>query len=78
LAVRGDNSADTVSATLRTMRLQDAELQVMSDDGMALSMHQPWASLLVAGIKRFDSSSRHFTHKSQGITVLLITFRRLH
>jgi hypothetical protein len=32
-------------------RLQDQELQEMKDDGMCLSMHQPWASLLVAGIK---------------------------
>ncbi|XP_065576282.1 activating signal cointegrator 1-like [Artemia franciscana] len=44
-------------------RLQDSDLQVMSDDGMCLSMHQPYASLLVAGIKRlafvffFESSS---------------------
>ncbi|XP_043245105.1 activating signal cointegrator 1-like isoform X4 [Amphibalanus amphitrite] len=32
-------------------RVQDADLQLLSDDGMCLSMHQPWASLLVAGIK---------------------------
>jgi len=44
--------ADGVTATLRNLRLQDADLQVMSDEGLALSMHQPWASLLVAGIKR--------------------------
>lgn len=33
-------------------RLQDKELQTMSDTGMCLSMHQPWASLLVHGIKK--------------------------
>lgn len=49
---RDDRNADGVSSTLRNPRLQDAELQVMSDEGFALSMHQPWASLLVAGIKR--------------------------
>ncbi|CAG5029947.1 unnamed protein product [Parnassius apollo] len=32
-------------------RVQDAELQEMSDTGRCLSMHQPWASLLVEGIK---------------------------
>jgi len=37
--------------TNETVRLQDGELQEMRDDGMCLSMHQPWASLLVAGIK---------------------------
>jgi len=33
------------------MRVQDRELIEMVDDGYCLSMHQPWASLLVAGIK---------------------------
>ena len=36
----------------RGERLQDRELQEMSDEGKCLSMHQPWASLLVRGIKR--------------------------
>ena len=49
---RDDRNADGVSTALRNLRLQDSELQVMSDEGFALSMHQPWASLLVAGIKR--------------------------
>ena len=35
-------------------RLQDKGLQEMRDDGVCLSMHQPWASLLVLGIKRCD------------------------
>ena len=35
------------------LRLQDRELMQMTDDGMCLSMHQPWASLLVRGIKLF-------------------------
>ena len=33
------------------LRIQDRELMQMVDDGMCLSMHQPWASLLVRGIK---------------------------
>ena len=32
-------------------RIQDTELQKMSDQGKCLSMHQPYASLLIAGIK---------------------------
>lgn len=32
-------------------RLQDSDLQQMTDTGKCLSMHQPYASLLVAGIK---------------------------
>lgn len=34
-------------------RLQDKALQEMRDDGVCLSMHQPWATLLIAGIKRW-------------------------
>ena len=33
------------------LRVQDKELMQMTDDGMCLSMHQPWGSLLVRGIK---------------------------
>lgn len=39
------------------IRLQDRALQEMRDDGMCLSMHQPWATLLVAGIKRYCLNS---------------------
>eukprot|EP00347_Sterkiella_histriomuscorum_P000979 403373797 len=34
------------------------------DQGMCLSMHQPWASLLVLGFKRFEG--REWTHKYRG------------
>lgn len=34
------------------------------DIGMCLSMHQPWASLLVQGFKRFEG--REWTHKYRG------------
>jgi len=33
------------------LRIQDKELMQMTDDGRCLTMHQPWASLLVRGIK---------------------------
>jgi hypothetical protein len=33
-------------------RIQDKELLEMSDDGWCMSMHQPWATLLVNGVKR--------------------------
>ena len=42
-----------VSASDDKVRLQDGELQKMSDAGKCLSMHQPYASLLVAGIKKY-------------------------
>jgi len=34
------------------------------DNGMCLSMHQPWASLLVMGFKRFEG--REWTTKYRG------------
>ena len=34
------------------LRIQDQSLLQMSDTGACMSMHQPWASLLTAGIKR--------------------------
>ncbi|GFY56034.1 activating signal cointegrator 1 [Trichonephila inaurata madagascariensis] len=36
------------------IRIQDKELQEMSDEGHCLSLHQPYASLLVAGIKKHE------------------------
>ena len=69
---RDDRNADGVSSTLKTLRLQDSELQVMSDEGFALSMHQPWASLLVAGIKRFVFCSRAMISLFEHVCVLLV------
>lgn len=34
------------------------------DIGMCMSMHQPWASLLMHGFKRFEG--REWTHKYRG------------
>ena len=46
-------------------RLQDRELQEMGDPGMCLSMHQPWASLLVSGIKRVEGRSWYSAHRGR-------------
>lgn len=45
---------DTVAKTEKTVRrsrIQDARLSEMCDTGTCLTMHQPWASLLIKGIK---------------------------
>lgn len=40
------------SAThLELSRVQDADQQKVVDRGLCLSMHQPWASFLVRGVK---------------------------
>ena len=62
----------------RGERLQDRELQEMSDEGKCLSMHQPWATLLVRGIKRLFTQSLCFIHIRNSffyMTLLLICVR---
>merc|ERR1740123_1844310 len=46
-------------------RVQDRELMEMSDDGMCLSMHQPWASLLVMGIKIHEGRTWYSQHRGR-------------
>ncbi|CAG9795540.1 unnamed protein product [Diatraea saccharalis] len=46
-------------------RVQDAELQEMSDTGRCLSMHQPWASLLVEGIKMHEGRTWYSSHRGR-------------
>ncbi len=47
------------------MRLQDGELQELSDSGMCLTMHQPFASLLVNGIKRHEGRTWYSPHRGR-------------
>ncbi|CAF1307978.1 unnamed protein product [Adineta steineri] len=47
------------------LRIQDKELMQMTDDGMCLSMHQPWASLLVRGIKMHEGRSWYTSHRGR-------------
>ncbi|NXL90961.1 TRIP4 protein, partial [Alectura lathami] len=47
------------------LRIQDRELQEIADDGWCLSMHQPWASLLVRGIKRVEGRTWYTPHRGR-------------
>ena len=47
------------------MRIQDKEFQEMSDTGSCLSMHQPWASLLVMGIKKVEGRVWYTAHRGR-------------
>lgn len=47
------------------MRLQDRALQEMGDRGQCLSMHQPWASLLVTGVKRAEGRTWYAVHRGR-------------
>uniref|UniRef100_A0A8D0B447 Activating signal cointegrator 1 n=1 Tax=Salvator merianae TaxID=96440 RepID=A0A8D0B447_SALMN len=47
------------------LRVQDREIQEISDDGWCLSLHQPWASLLVKGIKRVEGRTWYTSHRGR-------------
>ncbi|XP_021569417.1 activating signal cointegrator 1 isoform X2 [Carlito syrichta] len=47
------------------LRIQDQEFQEGFDGGWCLSMHQPWASLLVRGIKRVEGRSWYTPHRGR-------------
>ncbi|KAI2800119.1 Activating signal cointegrator 1 [Blomia tropicalis] len=46
-------------------KVQDKDLETIEDRGMCLAMHQPYASLLVAGIKRFEGRTWYSTFKGR-------------
>ena len=54
-----------VTNETETFRLQDNDLQEMKDDGMCMSMHQPWASLLVNGIKQHEGRTWYTPYRGR-------------
>lgn len=46
-------------------KIQDKEYLEMSDQGLCLSMHQPYASLLLAGIKTVEGRSWYSSHRGR-------------
>lgn len=70
--IEPDNSESIQSFSLKVdqgkrtaIRLQDKEIQEMSDEGFCLSMHQPWASLLIAGIKKHEGRTWYTSHRGK-------------
>ncbi|XP_063043860.1 activating signal cointegrator 1 [Engraulis encrasicolus] len=61
----GRSSGGSAAPERSRLRLQDAELQEMADGGWCLSMHQPWATLLVKGIKRVEGRSWYSSHRGR-------------
>ena len=47
------------------IRNQDKAFKLLRDEGMCLTMHQPWASLLVAGIKKIEGRSWYSSHRGR-------------
>ncbi|XP_055693250.1 activating signal cointegrator 1 [Lutzomyia longipalpis] len=48
-----------------TLKVQDKTFLEISDQGLCLSMHQPWASLLVAGIKKHEGRCWYTSHRGR-------------
>ncbi|KAK2524625.1 hypothetical protein Q9233_009554 [Columba guinea] len=59
------DSGDQPDPERSRLRIQDRELQEISDDGWCLSLHQPWASLLVRGIKRVEGRTWYTSHRGR-------------
>uniref|UniRef100_A0A023F9G0 Putative activating signal cointegrator 1-like protein n=1 Tax=Triatoma infestans TaxID=30076 RepID=A0A023F9G0_TRIIF len=55
----------TIWKTSAGNRIQDKQLLEMSDSGMCLSLHQPWASLLISGIKCHEGRSWYTSHRGR-------------
>lgn len=56
---------DNYFKTTDSMRIQDKEYLEMVDEGRCLSMHQPWASLLIAGIKIHEGRTWYTSHRGR-------------
>ena len=59
----GTRSNDVSGESVSNYRIQDSHLSGLSDNGVCLSMHQPWASLLVSGVKRVEGRTWYTTHR---------------
>jgi len=58
-------SDDANMSSGKSMRILDREFQGISDYGQCLSMHQPWASLLVSGIKKDEGRNWYSNHRGR-------------
>ncbi|KAA0185030.1 Activating signal cointegrator 1 [Fasciolopsis buskii] len=54
---------DALRQPLAELRLQDDSSRQLTDEGYCLSMHQPWASFLVRGIKKDEGRVWYTTHR---------------
>ncbi|XP_041362794.1 activating signal cointegrator 1-like [Gigantopelta aegis] len=63
--VRGGQTQTDFDPSKRSSRIQDRQLLEMTDEGMCLSMHQPWATLLVKGIKIHEGRTWYTAHRGR-------------
>ncbi|CDW60919.1 activating signal cointegrator 1 [Trichuris trichiura] len=62
-AVSRPEPKTSVNSKSEVSRLQCSDMENMRDKGLCLSLHQPYASLLVRGIKRFEGRSWYTSHR---------------
>jgi len=60
-----ESKSETKTNNSKPNRLQDGELLILSDHGLCLSMHQPWASLLIHGIKTDEGRNWYSSHRGR-------------
>jgi len=61
----GKLSQNNTSSNVRLSKVQDSNLQEITDQGICLSMHQPWASLLVIGVKLHEGRTWYSSHRGK-------------
>lgn len=64
-SVPSNNVSSLTKRAKNLLRIQDDDIQKISDKGLCLSMHQPWASLLVMGIKTVEGRSWYTAHRGR-------------
>jgi len=65
LNYQGKLSQKNTSSNVRLSKVQDSNLQEITDQGICLSMHQPWASLLVIGVKLHEGRTWYSSHRGK-------------
>ena len=70
--VRSKEVDEPTSPITHPLRVQDDRLQYVVDGGVCLSLHQPWASLLVYGIKMLEGRNWYTSHRGKSEICSLI------
>lgn len=60
---KSDVTITTCEMPMTVSRVQDLSFNEMQDQGCCLSMHQPYASLLIRGIKKFEGRTWYIGHR---------------
>ena len=62
---KNQKSSSKKQTSFSKNRVQDDRLKEMFDEGTCLTMHQPWASLLIKGIKVHEGRVWNSSHRGR-------------